>query len=105
MGSKMLEGYTSVPLTLPHTGEVVACQPLPLAKAAVMLRLWEASRVSDGALADLMEQFPLAIQVPATAFDGLTPAEFASVVGDFFSVHRGRTPAAVAPATLEASGS
>ena len=93
MSSQFLEGYTKVRFTLPHTGRVVECEPLPLPTAAPLLRLFDQTRVSDGALADLIEQFPAAIGVAPTEFDGLTPAEFVKVVGDFFSVRRDQAPA------------
>jgi len=105
MSSKFLEGYTTVRFTLPHTGRVVECQPLPMPRAAELLRLYDRTRVSDSALADLMEQFPLAIGVPADEFEGLTPGEFSGVVGDFFSVRRGLAPKISSSPSTEASGS
>ena len=87
-----LEAYSFVELRLPHTDEVLRCKALPLKKAVALLRLFQQTRVSDDALADLMEQFPKEVEIASEKFDGLTPAEFASVVGGFFSARRDAAP-------------
>jgi len=89
-----LEAYSFVELRLPHTDEVVRCKALPFKRVAELVRLFQQTRASDGAVADLMEQFPKDTEVDPAVFDQLTPAEFLGVVGDFFSARRDRAPAA-----------
>jgi hypothetical protein len=88
MSSKMLDGFTGVDLVLPHTGETIRCAVPPLKKAAELIRLFERSKASDAVVADLIDEFPKAVEIPQETFDGLTPAEFMGLVTGFFSARR-----------------
>ena len=90
--SKFLEGFTDCALTLPHTGQVVRCAVPTLKKSAELIRLFESTKVDDAKVADLMDQFPVAVGLTDAAFDGLTPAEFLAVVTGFFSARRDLQP-------------
>lgn len=102
--SAFVDGFTSIELRLPHRPQPIQVPPLSLKKSAELLRLFDQTRSSDSATADLMDKFPEAIGAPEGAFDGLSVAEFLAVVGGFFSVRRDPEalliPGASAPSSI-----
>lgn len=85
------DSYDAVELELPG-GKTVRCKAIKLSDAARFLRLLQRAIAGDaGAMLEVMEEFPKAVELDPEVVEELLPGEFFDVVWGFFRFRRTAT--------------